>query len=1016
MAAASVQAPLLHPPLKKSDEVDFTPLKRHIATVYSEDPEHYANEIATLHRLRQDTRGAGKDITGRDILYRYYGQLDLLEVRFPIDEKNVKILFTWYDAFSQKSISQYSIAYEKASIIFNIAATCAAYASLQNRFEPAGQKVAFNYLQAAAGLFQYINENFLHAPSVDLSRDSIKCLTDLMLAQAQEVFLEKVIAEKKKGALVSKLAAQAAHFYLNAHEGLQAESVKNQFDKPWFEIVKIKNKLFDSIGHYHKSIQLENDGKYGESVAHATKAETLAKEAHKLATAFNGSYSSFSTYIISPSMSTTVNTSPTGSASAAVIEHTKLNLSLATERKNLVTKDNDIIYHDLVPSPDSLTAIDKVAIAKTITFAELCTNGQADVAKIIGPDIFQNLIPISVHEAASLYSEEKAKILRAEQDLCDSANEELHATLESMNLMTTLSQLKQFSKKGGLGNDETLRLPRELSSLIEEVRSEEASRSSSTEELLGLLEATKKQARDQLDEIGLLLDKEQFECEQQRAKYLEQWTQDPSAKLTSQIRQDVRQNRDSYEKAALTDQALYGRITEAKRESNILRRPIEEVESIFAELILAAAPNGEKSQKNNLLDDLTSPDAVGEQATIEKLESMLGQLRNLKNQRANLIAELKAKIHEDDIAGTLVLNKNRENQVFQSELSKFQPLKAQVSANLQGHAQILGALTSEFEKLKETSKSLKVLDMRTRKRNDIIRDWKRGYEVWRESKEGLKKGVRFYGDLNEIVSTLKSNVTGFVNRRNDERASLIKRIEEQSAFKGQQVLREQLAKMSVSGSPTGGIPGSYGAPPPRPAVPGYPSIPGGSPAGGYPPPISAAPDYGQPYRAPGNFSQPPPLPPPPTNPYAAPSVPAPYVTAPATAPYNTQAPPVPQHQSYSSAPYGGSGYNQPPPQGYQQPPSAYPGGYPSQLPHQPNQGGYPSQPPLQHHQGGYPSQPPQQPNYAMAPVGNPGYAGAQYQQYSQPPPGQQQPGHLQNPMTPQQWQQPGQGRGGSLLD
>lgn len=73
-------------------------------------------------------------------------------------------------------MSQYSIAYEKACVIFNIAATCSSIAALQNRFDPNGLKVAFNYFQCAAGLFVYINENFLHAPSLDLSRDSIKVL------------------------------------------------------------------------------------------------------------------------------------------------------------------------------------------------------------------------------------------------------------------------------------------------------------------------------------------------------------------------------------------------------------------------------------------------------------------------------------------------------------------------------------------------------------------------------------------------------------------------------------------------------------------------------------------------------------------------------------------------------------------------------------------------------------------------------------------------------------------------
>jgi hypothetical protein len=52
-------------------------------------------------------------------------------------------------------------------------------------------------------MFTYINENFLHAPSTDLSRDTVKTLIAIMLAQGQEVFLEKQVADGKKSGLLA---------------------------------------------------------------------------------------------------------------------------------------------------------------------------------------------------------------------------------------------------------------------------------------------------------------------------------------------------------------------------------------------------------------------------------------------------------------------------------------------------------------------------------------------------------------------------------------------------------------------------------------------------------------------------------------------------------------------------------------------------------------------------------------------------------------------------------------------
>lgn len=88
-------------------------------------------------------------------------------------------------------------------------------------------------------MFTYINENFLHAPSADLSRETVKTLIHIMLAQAQEVFLEKQVADKKKIGLLAKLAAQAAYLYGQALEGVQDNVNKVIFEKVWMLTVQV---------------------------------------------------------------------------------------------------------------------------------------------------------------------------------------------------------------------------------------------------------------------------------------------------------------------------------------------------------------------------------------------------------------------------------------------------------------------------------------------------------------------------------------------------------------------------------------------------------------------------------------------------------------------------------------------------------------------------------------------------------------------------------------------------------
>lgn len=152
---------------------------------------------------------------------------------------NRYMAFYRYDAFTHKQTSQYSLAFEKASIIFNISAVHSCHAANQNRSEELGIKTAFHSFQASAGMFTYINENFLHAPSTDLSRETVKTLISIMLAQAQEVFLEKQIADGKKPGMLAKLAAQAGLLYSQAVEGVQENSQKGVFERVWLLVCQV---------------------------------------------------------------------------------------------------------------------------------------------------------------------------------------------------------------------------------------------------------------------------------------------------------------------------------------------------------------------------------------------------------------------------------------------------------------------------------------------------------------------------------------------------------------------------------------------------------------------------------------------------------------------------------------------------------------------------------------------------------------------------------------------------------
>jgi hypothetical protein len=180
---------------------------------------------------------------------------------------------------------------------------------------------------------------------------------------------------------------------------------------------------------------------------------------------------------------------------------------------------------------------------------------------------------LSVHECASMYSEEKAGILRRELGLVANADQELDGMLESMHVVETLDKLKKALKGGDVG----YALSNEAVGWSASVRD-----AADSDELVRVLEAVKGKVSERLDETGLLLDKEQHECESMRTKYGGKWTQSHSTAMTVNMRKDLTKNRDAFSRGSGSDNQLISKFASSKRVIDILRQPLDNVEVIFA--------------------------------------------------------------------------------------------------------------------------------------------------------------------------------------------------------------------------------------------------------------------------------------------------------------------------------------------------------------------------------------------------------------------------------------------------
>jgi len=345
-------------------------------------------------------------------------------------------------------------------------------------------------------MLTYINENFLHAPSTDLSREVIHLLIGVMMAQATEVFTDKLIDEKKSPSLVCRSANQAAAMYGGLVDEMKEFQGKGVFDRSWLYILQIKAKLFASLAQYYRSVADSGSGKHGASVVRMKMAETMAQDAQRQASSFTYTFVSSTT----PSLPS--------DAATSLAEITKAHYTLCSEAKAQAVKDNDLIYHDVLPSEAALPSIDKLPPAAPITIQEVY--GNPDVSKLIGPDIFIRLVPLAVHESASVYSEEKAKLVRGEVERVDISEVEVRAGLEHLGLPALLSTWRRLAEDEEEGEGDV-----DISSDIRRL-ADEIERSGSLNGPLRGLEIEREKCERELRELSGMLDNESRECERMR--------------------------------------------------------------------------------------------------------------------------------------------------------------------------------------------------------------------------------------------------------------------------------------------------------------------------------------------------------------------------------------------------------------------------------------------------------------------------------------------------------------------
>ncbi|KAG9472756.1 hypothetical protein GDO78_017459 [Eleutherodactylus coqui] len=681
--------PMIWLDLKEAAEFGFNQaVKQFVLKNYGENPENYNEELKKLEQLRQSAVNVPRDFEGCSVLRKYFGQLHYLQSRIPMGvEQEAAVPITWTEIFSGKSVTHADIKYEQACVLYNLGALHSMLGAMDKRVSEEGMKISCTHFQCAAGAFSYLRDHFAHSYSVDMSHQILNLNINLMLGQAQECLLEKSMLDNRKSFLVARISAQVVDYYKEACRALEnseTASLLGKIQKDWKKLVQMKIYYFAAIAHLHMGKQAEEQQKYGEQVAYLQSALDKLNEAIK----------------------------QSKGQPSTVQEALRFTMDVIGGKFNSAKKDNDFIYHESVPALDTLQAVKGAPLVKALPV------NPTDPA-VTGPDIFSKLVPMAAHEASSLYSEEKAKLLREVMAKIDAKNEVLDQFTDSLQLdPDTVDNLDIYSHIPPSLMEKCAALsvrPDTVKSLVQSMQA-----------LSGVftdVEASLKDIKDILDEE----EKEERKLQDEVGKANVPPTSSPAV---AEVGKEWTKYMEVHEKASFTNTELHKAMNLHISNLRLLSGPLDQLQQALP------APT------------LTEDD----KSVLQNLKRILGKVQEMREQRLSLEQQLRDTIQKDDITTSLVTTDRSEmKKLFAEQLKKYDQLKVYIDQNLSAQENILKALTEANVKYAPIRK---VLAESEQKWNHTVQTLISSYEAYEDLMKKCQEGKDFYADLESKVGKL----------------------------------------------------------------------------------------------------------------------------------------------------------------------------------------------------------------------------------------------------------------------
>ncbi|XP_003371969.1 rhophilin-1 [Trichinella spiralis] len=254
--------PLITLGLKEAKLTDFTvPFQNMLHDYYHQDAALFDNAIKKLNTLRENTMLPSRDEEGVKLLSTYYCQLCHVERRFFYQSVHKDIYFEWFDAFTGVPSVQRSIAFEKGSVLFNIAALYTQIAVNQNRSKVHGCQAAVNNFTDAYNALTHLRSKFANSPSVDMQSEMLEAVLQVIHAQIYECHCEQMFLENEPSnsnnnhlptthMLLAKECAHVAACYGRCQTRMSSSAVAPFLPSTWNTLVGVKRSFYTALAHF----------------------------------------------------------------------------------------------------------------------------------------------------------------------------------------------------------------------------------------------------------------------------------------------------------------------------------------------------------------------------------------------------------------------------------------------------------------------------------------------------------------------------------------------------------------------------------------------------------------------------------------------------------------------------------------------------------------------------------------------------------------------------------------------